>query len=1120
MKGVEGPLLQNELDLKRPDLARVKGHRLELDILQHYVRSGWVSSVEVAPRFRSLVEQNPEWLGVLEYYGRSPSHFARLMVTLYADRFFAYSDIYRIATCLDIGESSKKSIRAVAPGIEVSLPAVSANEVYDEVQAITTDFEVSTRLGQFTENRDTLMQELAALADQSTSDLQKTGYLQALSFFAAMDQLIIPGFNPNLKPRPYQARAILKNLCNGIPERTALGLFHGTRTGKTYTASGRMRYLGVDKTLIVVPAGLRSLWYSELKKYHQNSPGILVIESNPKDRDLANAEDPETHYTILSYELLARRFNSESKVGFEDGLIKELESLGFRGLIADEAHEATGIRNKTATAEVLRKLAFMPSMRHIVLATATPADRVRDIDLLIHLLDPVRYSTPIAFSQKLRDNPRLAHNALFPLMDRVKTGEALEHLPAVLDDGVVEVTLTPTQRAIYDFILRDENMHPFSKLKNLLAATTHQRLVKGLVLPPFDRDRRIVELSAAYMKWKKEAAKNPAVIFDSDYLVTNGFTGLYLAALAEFKGGISELVAQTNTPAMIDAWRGESIPAKFVAMKDQIRGELTKGRKVIVSSSAFTQGITREIADCNQEEVFTYLLRYLQDEFGKETILKIDGDDDTSLTTSHLDEDRVSDRERIRRRWQKFKNGDGEFYQILVTNDRTSSQGNDLSIQDPSVTGVTLITESLPLSLRRLIQLKSRIMSDTQLSPVTYISMLGADTLERDIHLLLSQKVLPMNILLDAVEPTDEEIRILEASPGEMAGILSRALKSPRQNLALIFDYMVGRSPEDNRQFLAKEFRPGETYEQYLTKHYDELYINGYPGNTIKAVKVVVENLLSREGISDPRIADWGSGPLVLARVLERPVASLDICPLLLQTGKKKLEDMGISMSDNLLDAGDFTSMSKETFPDDYFDIGVCSLALDCTPAGEERIKALRRMYQAVKKGGHLIFTIPQSEMDAGDYQAFLNGFKNLGLTDDLSLSGLVKGKTNGAVVFQAWMFVLRKTGELAEVDPDNFRFAFEKAKSTKVRRQENKTRGMINYRSDKSPGVENFYICEPLPARAPGRWVEKGELHDLTTDSLTRYVLDLNEGTLATYGYKKEISNRDGKQEIRLTRI
>lgn len=443
MNRIEDRPILDELDRKRPDLALLKGHKLEMDLLQHYVRSGWANPVDVAPRFRSLIEQNPDWLTLLEYYGRSPSHLARLMVTLYADRFFAYSDIYRITASLNIGESTKKNTKSIAPPIEVVLPSAEASTVYDAIQSITTDFEVSTRMGQFTNDRITLMQELEELANQSATDLQRTAYLQALSFFTAMDHLVIPGFKPNIKPRPYQARAILKNLSNGIPERTTLGLFHGTRTGKTYTASGRMRYLGVNKSLVVVPAGLRNLWYQYMYDYHQGPPGILVIESNPKDKDLVKAEDPEMQYTVLSYSLLARRFNSESSVKFEEGLIKELESISFKGLIADEAHETTGIKNKTATSQVLQRLAAMPSIKHIVLATATPADRIRDINLLIHILDPIRYPTPTNFSEQLRSNPRLAHNALFPLMDRVKTGEVLENLPSFSEE-VVEIALSPT----------------------------------------------------------------------------------------------------------------------------------------------------------------------------------------------------------------------------------------------------------------------------------------------------------------------------------------------------------------------------------------------------------------------------------------------------------------------------------------------------------------------------------------------------------------------------------------------------------------------------------------------------------------------------------------------------
>ena len=1105
------PLINpSELDL-------IRGAPSELNILQYYVGSGLANPQDVAPRFRQLVEQNPDWSQYM-YYSNSPSHFARIMVTLFADHFYAYSNLYRITASIHIGESSMKRNKTIAPPIDAVLPQGRSN-VANEIQTIATDYEITTRMNQFTTDRTNLMRDLNELIGKSTTEIQRGAYQQTLSFFTTMDQLQIPGFRPDIHPRPYQARAILRNLHDGVvPEKTALGLFHGTRTGKTYTASARMRYLGVDKVLAIVPAGLRNLWYQEMHKYHQKPPKILVIESNPTDRVLTEAEDPETNFVFLSYELLARRFNLETgQDEFEEGMIKELADIGFKGLIADEVHTATGFRNRTATSEVLRRLSFMPSVRHIILATATPADRMRDMDLLVHILDPIRYPEPISFSKQLRSNPRLGHNALLLLMDRVKTDEALEDLPPFTEE-VVRVELTPTQRAIYDFILRNENMHPFSKLINLVAATTHQRLVRGLVLP-YKKSQRSVELSAAYMKWRKETEKDPNITFDSDFLVTHGFTNLYLSALANLKGGISDLVTQTNTPTIIEAWQGESVPAKFVKIKDKIREKLAKREKVIVASSAFTQGITRDIEDLEKEqEIFESLLKYLQKEFGANNILKIDGEDDTKLNLILPNGDRISQRELIRRKWQKRRDED-KFYSILIINDRTSSQGIDLSIQDTSVTGVTMIIESLPMSLRKFIQLKSRIMSDTQLSPVTYVFMEGIGTPDGDIHWLLDQKLLPMDMLLDAVSLTDEEINILDSSPESIAGVLGRVLRSPRQNLARIFDSMKGKSAEENRRFLAQEFRSGETYEEYLAKYYDELYINGYSGNAIKVVKTVVENLIKMRQISDPKIADWGCGPLILARMLEQPVASLDISPLMLTVGKRKLDELGIDIDENLLNVGDFTSMSDKTFPRESFDIGVCSLALDCTSPGEERIRAIRRMGDSIKKDGLLVLTIPHAEMDAEDYQSFLESLKRLGFADDLSLSGSVRGKTNNVPVFNAWLFVLRKTGGAGEINPNNLLFEFEKPKSSRKRRQEANIQRMVKYRSDKSPEVEKFYIYEPLPNKTSDQWVEIGDLNDLTTDSLTRYLLDLSDGTLAYYGYKREIVLKNGKQEINLTR-
>ncbi len=663
--------------------------------------------------------------------------------------------------------------------------------------------------------------------------------------------------------------------------------------------------------------------------------------------------------------------------------------------------------------------------------------------------------------------------------------------------------------------MRDEDLHPFTKLINLRAIITHTGLVRRKDFSiPFDQHQAVVELSSVFMKWKKETEKNPKIPFDSDFLVTHGFTSLYLSAFFSLRGGIAELIAKSYTPMMIDAWKGEVPSAKFVAIKDKIREKLIKGEKVIVTSGMFTQGITKDVLDPETEQqAFESLMKYIQNEFGEDTILKIDSDDDTKLTVQEGDH-KVSERELIRRKWQQDTK-----CRILLIHARSSGQGTDLSIQDPNITGVSMILESLPYSHRIITQLKARIMSDTQLSPVTYTYVEAEDTVDEDIHWLLDRKKTPIDMLLDAVALTEEELQILDDNPGSETGAFARSIRSPRQNVALIFKHMIGHSAEQNREFLTKEFRRNETYEQYLARNYDELSLNGYSANAVKVVKTVVNNLINRGLVNKDKIADWGCGPLVLSRILGYPVLSLDMSSLMLEEGKRKLEEIGIQVPAERLIVGDLEEIPEEIFPKDSISLGVCSLALDCTSPGESRVRAVERMASSIEEGGYLIITVPQMEIDAEDCQKFMQEFTNLGFSNDFSLSGLVKGKNNQRTVFNCWLFVLKKTHEPVSINPDNLLFSFEKSKSSRSRKVESKIQSIIKYRSERTPEAESFVICQPVKSKSSDKWPEVGELNDLTTDSLTRYILDLSDGALSYYGYKKAVVFRNGKQEISLTR-
>lgn len=1100
--------------VRHPVLAFIEGHRQEMEILQHEVGVGSVPMRSAAPRFRELIGQNPEWSYLFEHFNDSPKHLVRLLVELYPDRFLSYNHLYRLTTTLDVGESQVGRQITMKP-LDNSFDVEDLKKKTDIVD-IMSDFEVESRFLGFMKDPQQTLAELAALAQGETNLTFRSAYRQALNHFQHIAHYSEPAFKAHYQPRPYQAEAILKGTHRGVADKTSIGIFDEMGTGKTLEGLGRVEYVKAEKVLVVAPAGVKAHWQSKIGEYYVSPPGSVVIESTKRDEAIAQASSPDTKFIIVSYDQLVgrRRTNGHYEVEVDTSLVQKLQATGFDTLMPDEAHYANNFKDGVKRSQAIVDLAHSRSLRHLILLTGSPVDKVRDMDLIAHLLDPEAYPTVSSFSAKFKGNPRVSHNELLSRVIRRTSAEVLELPP--YEEHVVPVELTPTQRALYDFIYTNEEVHPLKKLNNLRKAVLHPRLVKDFEVP-FDSGNVKIRLNQAFIYWKRQAERDASVRFDIDFLVQNGYEDLYISCHFNLKGGVSELVNTSAGELIAEAWKGEPLPAKFVSIRNRIKAQLDKGEKVIIFTSQFTKGITKDIDEGDTDpESFQSLLKFLQQEFGEETVLKMDGDDKTEATIKLPTGEKVSERELIRRSWQNDIDK-----KIILASARSSSLGIDLSISDPRIKGVSILFESLGYSYGTgFKQPVARAWRYGQTSPVTVFIFEAEDSVDQDVFNLLQEKKKLTEMLLDAVPLTEEEEKILEESPGQISKFLTKLVRSPRQNMTLIFGGMLGRSAEDNARLLADQFTPSETNDQYLARWHDEIYEKGYSGYCSEVIKQLIEGFVSRGIASGDTIADWGSGPLTLARTLERPVYSLDIGEAMLQRGRAKLEERGISIPDDYIKIGSLSDMPKDTFADNSMSIGVSSLALDCTAPGEERVKAIREMQRSLVPDGRLIITIPAAELGPTEYKSFVEGFAQLGLEVDTSLSGFVKGESSEKVVFNTWLFVAKKAGQVSEnIDSKKFTFLFEKKQSTRTKKREDYLLKSASQRAKETPIVDRFVLCEPTPGNSSDTWPEKGSLKELTESSVMRHLLDLSDEELNKWGYRRDMRVRDGRQEIYLTR-
>lgn len=1092
------------------DLIRHQDEDLELKVLQFEVAIGEIPHSMAAPRFRELLGRNEEWADLLARYGGSPSTFSRLLVELYRDRFIAYSDIYRMARSLNIGDSTIQPQVVGRPRI-YDYPSI-ASELSKRVALIdiVSDYEITKRIKQFSLNPDVALEDIERDLEIESNILQRQIYENVRSQLRRMMDLRVSAIRDEYQPRRYQAAAILRGIGSSIPERSRIGIFNDMRTGKTLIGLCRMEVLGVTKTLIVCPAGLKDTWQRRIsREYYKEDPGSVIIEGARLNRELAKVDSGEVKFAIVGYDLLPEWGSNR----LNRSLIEELSSIGFPGMIFDESQYAKNYYAGIGRAEAVLTLSRMASLRHLALLSGTPIDNPRDIEIIACLLDPENYTDPKKIWNETngKPNPRIAGNLLLPWIVRMSAKEVL-NLPEVTEKTDV-VKLTPSQKALYDFVLDDESLHPFTKLTMLQAAILQPRLVKGLKVE-FSEERAYRLLEGAYIKWRRQVSSNPKLKFDTDFLVLSGYKDLYIGAHFNLAGGVHELVRKSGAELIVNAWNGESVPAKFQRIAELIRERLRDGKKVIVYTSYFTTGITRDREDeYIEQEHARSLLAYLKSLFGDEAVMKIDGEDRTESEIVGSDGQVVSERELLRRRWQ-----DDSSVKILLCN-KASSLGIDLSIADPSVKGVTVIMEGLPLSMPQFKQAKARVLDENQLSPVEFIYLEAEDTIDEDKVVLLDAKIEVEGMFIDGVLPTERELETIFSDVKNKNGFLSRMLKSPRENVTLIFNSMMRQSVEENREFLGTQFTPSQTYGEYLAKHYGEVSDRGYAQYVSQVVGRSVsglEELLSKTNL---KVADFGSGPLVLASTLGRPVYSVDLSEDMLNEGLKRLKELGVDMPDEYAKVASITDLPKDVFADDCMDIGVCSLSIDCVSPIEERLKALKEIQRVISPGGYIVLTVPEAEMSSVEFNNFRLGMDRLGFRDDRAMSGFIKGFSDDVGVFNCWLLVMRKD-EVSRgvVSPELFRLSFEKARSTRVIKEEKKVRNMIRQRAEKMTEVDTFKIYLPLKGKGIDKWPERGDLENLLGYTPKNQVLAYLEEELNDLGLKREIVVERGVERVILT--
>jgi superfamily II DNA or RNA helicase/SAM-dependent methyltransferase len=170
--------------------------------------------------------------------------------------------------------------------------------------------------------------------------------------------------------------------------------------GKTFT--GVASKFCLDKqsgkrnpTLVVAPnCGMINAWsQSEINRYagYMNTSEQKVV--TVRDYEELNKVDPETDFAVVNWEKLSIREGDKRWRSFDSAVARMAPQL----FIFDECHNAKG--SSSLRAQSVKRLTEYTKDKSLILLSATPIpNRYRDLAMIFHMLDPVKYPSPTMFS--------------------------------------------------------------------------------------------------------------------------------------------------------------------------------------------------------------------------------------------------------------------------------------------------------------------------------------------------------------------------------------------------------------------------------------------------------------------------------------------------------------------------------------------------------------------------------------------------------------------------------------------------------------------------------------------------------------------------------------------------
>lgn len=949
----------------------------------------------------------------------------------------------------------------------------------DLITQVLYESERSTALPMFNQNPADLFRYLQEMKRAVRHPLKLEFVDRLTNHFAGAEKLTVPGIRgliagsqkdvpneeeitlsefPSRHQQEYAFRFINKSI-----GRVDL-LIGAPRTRKSGAAVFALEAANAKATVLVCPSGInKELWKRELQEKYEENIEVLIIENERELRNLARwGTSMNPRYVILGYQLLSRLNINETPSMFRN----LREKMGLDSLLVDEIQLA-----KEPEAECTKQLyalskELLEDAPRIAMSGTVIVNSVEDYDAPIRILMPYKYKNPGDFTRALRNDPELVHT--FLIGEGLITRWSFEDVfgkRAPIEYRLEPVPLTPFHQSVYDHVYLDGTIEDQSKRGMLRQTSLDPPLIRRHYYPDNirrevdklkveleerqdDREREItkakiealeerlqtvttlinpneavkqlLEAHEQFIRWIIE--QDQSVKFDEDFLVRLGYDKLALWCFFNLRGGVDELVNNSNNSMLKVDWEGKKglYSSKYIKLKDQLDKYRESGdTKVVIGSGFYQSYVSSGIEDVldDDELAFLSLYDYLRAWYGEDSVLKIDGKVSVQPKAGQL-----AEREKVRRAWRTDPQ-----YQFLLTTMRACRLGIDLSIlpikANEHIKNVACICIDDPDTYADKEQFLYRVEAGDRTLPIEFLTYrttnpeqprtLRYGFIDHGMAQALEFKRLLSQLAQDGIPLTEEEESFLKSHLSSSRVRIDLYPKTPLTYLNMdFFPKVRGKGVKDIIKLYQEAGFEGMTNADFFASYYPQVEELGIAGQNARAVTEVIRRFREITGKSDLRIGSIGAGSGVLQNTLGEKVVNADLLTEILQVARVRQKVNGDYIT---------AEAASLPFPADSFDVTDLSLTLHWTSnrpeqsaskeISSERAHVLKELNRITR--GLVTITVPHSYLTPVQFASWKNtleeyfGFK---FREDLP-SGLLRA-TDFRTEPISWIFNLERVGK------------------------------------------------------------------------------------------------------------